>query len=265
MLHIFNMPEKPINEPEIPLEDNDYSWGIPPASTIESRSGQCSKRTTPDICTGLSLFYLHSSLSFDVTGETTGRWLAHPNLVGRRIDVCVVPMQELTEIARRYPKLVSDGRINKATYDRADAQKPGTLEPLKQQVKLKGLERRRVKVKFPLGRDASMPVVTLRPCRTTYDGFDKETDKCISTTQSRVIIIGPDIDGCDANIGEYAQTKPDADQLPSTFVNVKFARTDGRQIEQQHSRYHLNSLCRATNAPLIGFELMCPTTDFDLS
>lgn len=213
--------------------------------------------------------FIYTALSvFNATGETTGRWLAHPNFVGKRIDVCVVPMQELTDIARRYPKLVSDGRINKTTYDRADAQKPGSLQPLdaKQQVRLKGLEWRRVKVKFPLGRDASMPVVTLRPCRTTYDGFHKETNKCISTAQGRVIIIGPDIDGCDGNIGEYAQTEPDADQLPSTFVNVKFARTrtDGRQMEQRHGRYHLHSLCRATNAPLPGFELICPPTDFEM-
>lgn len=98
------------------------------------------------------------------------------------------------------------------------------------------------------------------------DGFHKETNKCISTAQGRVIIIGPDVDGYDGNIGEYAQTEPDADQLPSTFVNVKFARTrtDGRQIEQRHGRYHLHSLCRATNAPLPGFELICPPTDFEM-
>ncbi|KAJ7218155.1 hypothetical protein GGX14DRAFT_599999 [Mycena pura] len=243
ILHIFSMQEKPISEPEIPSEDNDCLWGIPFSSAVASH--QHSKRS-----------------------ETTGRWLAHPNFVGKRIDVCVVPMQELTDIARRYPKLVSDGRINKTTYDRADAQKPGFLQPLnaKQQVRLKGLEWRRVKVKFPLGKDASMPVVTLRPCRTTYDGFHKETNKCISTAQGRVIIIGPDVDGYDGNIGEYAQTEPDANQLPSTFVNVKFARTrtDGRQIEQRHGRYHLHSLCRATNAPLPGFELICPPTDFEM-
>jgi len=51
ILHIFSMQEKPISEPEIPLEDNDCLWGIPFSSAVASH--QHSKRSTPDISTVL--------------------------------------------------------------------------------------------------------------------------------------------------------------------------------------------------------------------
>lgn len=170
--------------------------------------------------------------------------------------------QELAQVSRQYPKLVSDGRINKTTYDRADAQKPGFLQPLKseEEIRSKGLERRRVKVKFPLGKDASMPVVTLRPCRTTYDGFHKQTDRCISASKGRVIIIGPDVEGRVDYIGEYAETEPTTEQSSTTIVNVKFATSN--DSNRKRGRYHLQCLCRSTNALLPGFELVCPTTTF---
>ena len=104
-------------------------------------------------------------------------------------------------------------------------------------------------------------MVTLRPCRTTYDGFHTDTDKCISAVKIRVIIIGPDAEGCDEDIGEYAQTEPSTYDSSSMILNVKFGKAECG--EQRHGRYHLHSLCRATNALLPGFELLCPMTVFD--
>lgn len=197
-------------------------------------------------------------------GETTGVWLTIPKLVNKRVDLVMVSVAELREIEETHPQLKKDKKINSKTYEMAKVNRPGYLSPLSEPVRLNGVARLTVKCKFPPGHNATVPTVTLRPCRRTHVDSRNPTEQCISAVVGRVIIIGPDEDGSRTHIGEYAETQPATVGVPSTFVRVRFqkVRDHAGTIIQSFGRYHLNCLCRALNCAIPGYEATCPPTDF---
>ncbi|KAJ7199882.1 hypothetical protein GGX14DRAFT_401163 [Mycena pura] len=163
----------------------------------------------------------------------------------------------------KHQQLKKDKKINSRTYDMAKANRPGYLTPLIEPVRFNGVARLTVKCKFPPGNNATVPTITLRPCRRTHIDSANATEQCISAVVGRVIIIGPDEDGSRAHIGEYAETQPATLGVPSTFVRVRFQklRVDG-VIVQSFGRFHINCLCRSFNRAIPGYEETCPSTDF---
>jgi hypothetical protein len=190
--------------------------------------------------------------------------LTIPNLVNKRVDLVMVSVAELREIEEKHQQLKKDKKINSRTYDMAKANRPGYLTPLIEPVRFNGVARLTVKCKFPPGNNATVPTITLRPCRRTHVDSVNAIEQCISAVVGRVIIIGPDKDGSRTHIGEYAETQPATVGVPSTFVRVRFQklRVDGGAIIQPFGRYHLNCLCRAFNRAIPGYEETCPPTDF---
>ena len=200
-------------------------------------------------------------------GEETGLWLAHYQLIDKRVDVFAVMPQELEEINRRLPQLKKDKKINGKTVEmsRRERTRAGYLVPLTEGVPPSKVPGWSVWCKFPPSSNAKMCVVTLRPCRQTDIDREHPVAKCISTVRGRVIIIGPDVEGNDARLGDYAETIPGEDGLPTTLVNVRFPKTRDIQgnIVQPTGRYHLVCLCRALNRAVLGAEARCKVTDFN--
>ncbi|KAJ7187563.1 hypothetical protein GGX14DRAFT_611279 [Mycena pura] len=106
------------------------------------------------------------------------------------------------------------------------------LQVLPPAVRFNGVARLTVKCKFPPGHNATVPTMTLRPCRQMQVDSENPTEQCISAVMGLVIIIGPDEDSSRTHIGEYAETQPDKVGVPSTFVRVRFqkVRVDGGAI-----------------------------------
>ncbi|KAJ7215494.1 hypothetical protein GGX14DRAFT_391923 [Mycena pura] len=242
ILNIFIAHEK-TSEPDIePGAENDPSWGAVVPSPLPPVELQV---LPPDV------------------GETTGVWLTYPNLVNKRVDLVMVSVAELREIEEKHQQLKKDKKINSKTYEMAKANRPGYLTPLIEPVRFSGVARLTVKCKFPPGHNATVPIITLRPCRRTHVDSVNPTEQCISAVVGRVIIIGPDEDGSCMHIGEYAETQPAVLGVPSTIVRVRFqkVRVDGA-IVQSFGRFHLNCLCRSFNRAIPGYEETCPSTDF---
>ncbi|KAJ7187567.1 hypothetical protein GGX14DRAFT_580988 [Mycena pura] len=238
ILDIFIAHEK-MSQPEPDIEkvaENDVSWGA--VAAVATPSGR-------------------------VAGETTGIWLTIPKLVNKRVDLVMVSVAGIAGNRGKHQQLKKDKKINSRTYDMAKANRPGYLTPLIEPVRFNGVARLTVKCKFPPGNNATVPTITLRPCRRTHIDSANATEQCISAVVGRVIIIGPDEDGSRAHIGEYAETQPATLGVPSTFVRVRFQklRVDG-VIVQSFGRFHINCLCRSFNRAIPGYEETCPSTDF---
>ncbi|KAF8197166.1 hypothetical protein K438DRAFT_1759968 [Mycena galopus ATCC 62051] len=147
-------------------------------------------------------------------GETTGLGLTHKNLARKRIDVQVVSAEILVllqkqpnignKIGVKVMKVAYTGYVR--PFDRAVADAKAyssTLEFLS------------------LGRDVLVPMVALRPLRTTpVDGQYGEMC-CISTRRCRVIVIGPNMEGSCNRIGEYTETIPEL-TAETQIVRVRF-------------------------------------------
>src|ERR1700761_9638112 len=202
-----------------------------------------------------------------MSGEETGLWLAHYQLIDKRVDVFAVTPQELEDINRRIPQLKKGRKINGKTVEmsRRERTRAGYLVPLTEGVPPSKVPGWSLWCKFPPSSNAKMCVITLRPCRQTDIDREHPVAKCISTVRGRVIIIGPDVEGNDARLGDYAETIPGEDGLPTTLVNVRFPKTRDIQgnIVQPTGRYHLVCLCRALNRAVLGAEARCKVTDFN--
>jgi len=200
-------------------------------------------------------------------GEETGLWLAHYQFIDKRVDVFAVTPQELEDINLRIPQLKKDKKINGKTLEmsRRGRTRAGYLVPLTEGVPPSKVPAWSVWCKFPPSHNAKMCVVTLRPCRQTDVDREHPVPKCISSVRGRVIIIGPDVEGSNGRLGDYAETIPGDDGLPTKVVKVRFPRTRDSQgnVVQPTARYHLVSLCRALNTPVPGAETRCSVTDFD--
>lgn len=94
------------------------------------------------------------------------------------------------------------------------------------------------------GYHLHFPPQMIRPQRTMYQDQVHLERECISTYVTRVIIIGPDVDGNDGNIGDYAQTMPFSNHTYSPdVVEVRIAR----DWEYRNAYFPLYSLCRSLN------------------
>jgi hypothetical protein len=94
------------------------------------------------------------------------------------------------------------------------------------------------------GTTASFPLAALRPCREDTVGMP-----IAHISGCRVIIIGPDVFGSAASVGEYAEVLPGATQFPDVVVRVKFEYrfNSFNELERREADYHLVCLCLATN------------------
>jgi len=202
-----------------------------------------------------------------MSGEETGHWLAHYQLINKRVDVFPVTPQQLADINLRTPQLKRERKINGRTevMSRLDRTRAGYLVPLTEGVPPSKVPGWSVWCKFPPSYNAKMCVVTLRPCRQTDVDRHNPVAKCISSVRGRVIIIGPDVEGNRTRLGEYAETIPPEDGLPTTVVNVRFPkeRDYSGRVVQRTAQYHIVCLCRALNSVVPGAENRCHVTDFD--
>ncbi|KAJ7240119.1 hypothetical protein B0H12DRAFT_1074831 [Mycena haematopus] len=194
-------------------------------------------------------------------GETTGRWLAHPKMVWKRIDVQVCSAETILEL-RKMPNVGNRAGVKVLKV----AGLEGYLRPFGHAVTEDKAYAAVLEFLGP-GRDARVPIVALRPLRQTPINGGRGEMRCISARKCRVIIIGPDVEGNRDRIGEYAETMPESSApCPSghKIVLVRFAwerRSDGSDYSPQ-AQYHLECLCSALNRDTPS-QPPVPRTDFD--
>ncbi|KAJ7186327.1 hypothetical protein GGX14DRAFT_409219 [Mycena pura] len=193
-------------------------------------------------------------------GEITGSWLTHQNLIWKRIDVQVESLEFLYNLAKQ-PNV--GNRVGPKVIKVASL--CGYLRPFGRAVPAR--ETGSFTLQFlARGRDAKVPIVALRPLRTTpVPGQLGMT--CISTRQCRVIIIGPDVTGDCSRIGEYAETIPRSPPSSTEIVRVRFAweRSSEGSHHQVHAEYPIECLCHSLNqdTPTPADEPPVTRTDFD--
>ncbi|KAF8145230.1 hypothetical protein K438DRAFT_1991971 [Mycena galopus ATCC 62051] len=195
-------------------------------------------------------------------GETTGLWLTHKNLARKCIDVQVVSPDSLVRL-RKEPNIgnrVGVKVMKVAGYN-------GYVRPFDRAV-TEAKAYSSVLEFLSLGRDALVPMVALRPLRTTPVNGQHGEMCCISARRCRVIIIGPDVQGSRSRIGEYAETVPESTPGAGIqIVRVRFAweRLENGSDYQAHAQYQLPCLCSALNreTPTKPGQPPLPPTDFD--
>ncbi|KAF8144854.1 hypothetical protein K438DRAFT_1782474 [Mycena galopus ATCC 62051] len=154
-------------------------------------------------------------------GETSGLWLTHKNLARKRIDVQVVSAESLV-VLRNKPNIGNKVRAKVMKV----AGYTGYLRPFDRAVADAKAYSSTLEF-LALGRDALVPMVALRPLRTTpVDGQYGEMC-CISVRRCRVIVIGPDVEGDRSRIREYAETIP---ELSSTTI-VRMAMKEASETQ----------------------------------
>ncbi|KAJ7217109.1 hypothetical protein GGX14DRAFT_390940 [Mycena pura] len=171
-------------------------------------------------------------------GEMTGFWLTHRNLIGKCIDVRVESLEFLYNLAKQ-------PNVGNKTGPRVT----------------------KVASLCGYGKDANVPVVALRPLRTTPVPGETGAVSCISARQCRVIIIGPDVSGDHTRIGEYAETIPSLPPSSTNIVRVHFAwvRLSDGSHRQVNMDYHVECLCHSLNqdTPTPADVSPITRTDFD--
>ena len=128
----------------------------------------------------------------------------------------------------------------------------GYLLPFGEAISPSDFSRRGLKVQLdvrpsPLG----FPADTIRPCREFNDHTTVDAVAC------RVIIIGPDIDGSTAHIGQYALTMPFSSNS-GLHVHVRFSPT----YSVRDGLFWLSSLCRSRNVQIEGNGFVVDPTAF---
>src|ERR1700761_5021698 len=244
-LMVFEPKEAPPAQPEPDLDPGAALDDYTAAERAFLASAQIQQyKTAPDI--GEFNYKLHVPPNAYEPGESTGRWLLHPNLVEKRIDVTVVPLEDLQKIRVQFSKL--DRKINKKTLMQAGTE--GYLTPFTTPLTEKDLENDTVEFRRIPGVVARIPIPGLRPCRRAPLA---NTSACISTVIGRVLVIGPDVSGSWERTGEYAETSPSSD-FPVGVVKVLFRwdhDAQGRDVRPE-GLYHVQCLCRANNQEIMG-------------
>ncbi|KAJ7213193.1 hypothetical protein GGX14DRAFT_393385 [Mycena pura] len=194
-------------------------------------------------------------------GETTGFWLTHRNLIGKRIDVRVESLEFLYNLAKQ-PNV--GNKIGPKVTKVAGL--CGYIRPFGRAVPVR--ETGSFVLRFlARGKDANVPVVALRPLRTTPVPGETGAVSCISARQCRVIIIGPDVSGDHSRIGEYAETIPSSPPSSTDIVRVRFAwvRLSDGSHRQVNAEYHVACLCHSLNQDTPAPADVPPVTrtDFD--
>ena len=196
-----------------------------------------------------------------LVGETTGSWLTHQNLIWKRIDVQVESLEFLYNLAKQ-PNVGNKvgPKVTKV------AGLCGYLRPFGRAVPARTMGSFALRF-LARGRDANVPIVALRPLRTTPVPGEPGAVSCISARQCRVIIIGPDVSGNCTRIGEYAETIPSSPPLSTEIVRVRFVweRLSDGSHHQAHAEYHIECLCHSLNqdTPTAADDPPVKRTDFD--
>ncbi|KAJ7203746.1 hypothetical protein GGX14DRAFT_569794 [Mycena pura] len=192
-------------------------------------------------------------------GETTGAWLTHSALVWKRIDVRVESLDFLHGLAKQPnvgnkvgPKVTKVAGLS------------GYLRPFGQAVPPHATGSFTLRF-LARGRDANVPVVALRPLRTTPVLGEVGAVSCISARRCRVVIIGPDISGDPSRIGDYAETIPSSPPSSTDVVQVRFAweRFSDGSHHQAHAAYPIECLCHSLNQDTPADGPPVARTDFD--
>ncbi|KAJ7469925.1 hypothetical protein B0H11DRAFT_1920254 [Mycena galericulata] len=182
-------------------------------------------------------------------GDDNGNWLLEPKLATRRIDIKVDGVRAC--LAKYVDKISSktlsfEGRV-------------GFVAPFNKPFTTRDLEKRLVEVRLePMNHKALIPAPAIKPCRRTEQD-NHGLDQCISAAVGRVVVIGPDVQGSDVRVGQYAETIPKSTSYGSGIVDVKFARGP-QDTENPTGRYHLRCLCRSLNKPMPDWGI--PATEF---
>ena len=205
--------------------------------------------------------FVYGWFVYRALGETTGFWLTHRSLVGKRIDVRVESLEFLRDLAKQ-PNVGNKigPKVTKV------ASLCGYLRPFGRAVPVR--EAASFVLRFlARGRDANVPIVALRPLRTTPIPGETGAVSCISARRCRVIVIGPDVSGDHSRIGEYAETIPSSPPSSADIVRVRFAweRLSDGSHRQVIVQYPLECLCHSLNqdTPAPGDVPPVTRTDFD--
>ncbi|KAJ7207601.1 hypothetical protein GGX14DRAFT_396422 [Mycena pura] len=203
-----------------------------------------------------------SAVSPPDIGETTGIWLTHPNLVGKRIDVQVESLEFLYNLAKQ-PNV--GNKIGPKVTKVAGL--CGYLRPFGRAVSVRDAGSFVLRF-LARGRDANVPIVALRPLRTTPVPGETGAFSCISARRCRVIVVGPDVSGDHTRIGEYAETLPSSPPSITDIVRVRFAweRLSDGSHRQVNAEYRIECLCHSLNQDTPAPPDVPPVTrtDFDI-
>ncbi|KAJ7495583.1 hypothetical protein FB451DRAFT_1387605 [Mycena latifolia] len=163
-------------------------------------------------------------------GEDTGEWLCSDAVVNKHIDVLIQGIKSFggSNKMKAMPKLMTlEGNIGIVM---SNAKRWAVS------LKLKKIDVFRIGP--PAGKQQLMEPVPgpyLRPLRTNDDGTS------ITTTQGRVVVLGPDVQGNASAVGQYGETQPLIPHDHGKYVvAVRFPGAG-------HCFYHVLHLCRSLN------------------
>ncbi|KAJ7050462.1 hypothetical protein C8F01DRAFT_1092454 [Mycena amicta] len=149
-------------------------------------------------------------------GDGDGTWLLHASFVDKRIDVVVVDRVTMDTIKKSSQRMTR--QVNDKQFKLVDAK--GHLKILTQPLKASDTSSAMVGFISSEGKPCSMPLKALLPCRQHPDGTS------ISQLRGRVIVIGPDVFGSLARIGQYAEVLPGVTRWPDRVIEPSASRLD---------------------------------------
>ncbi|KAJ7807243.1 hypothetical protein B0H13DRAFT_2386553 [Mycena leptocephala] len=128
------------------------------------------------------------------SAESNGQWLTQIELVDKRVDIVV----DTSVITPYWHANWSQAASN------ANGHSGYVIIPPNFKYEKK---KANAKLGLPL-KNVGIPVNNLRPQRTMYEQHIHAGRESIAAVEVRVIIIGPDVNGDQTHLGEYAQTMP---------------------------------------------------------
>ncbi|KAJ7154031.1 hypothetical protein C8R43DRAFT_1126689 [Mycena crocata] len=172
--------------------------------------------------------------------ESDGTWLASSKLLHKRLDVHIFGVLGAPGAISARVKVCEQG-IGFVLLDK----KPAGRSPQRENVKVYA-----VNGTLP---PTAIPLFAVRPVRFGPDPRVGTTaQKALTMADSgaslceikeRVVIIGPNIDGKSADLGEYAETIPEEKLDGEDLVRVRLWPSQRRET------YHISSLCCSRNIP----------------
>ncbi|KAJ7159328.1 hypothetical protein C8R43DRAFT_1124541 [Mycena crocata] len=172
--------------------------------------------------------------------ESDGTWLASSKLLHKRLDVHIFGVLGAPGAISARVKVCEQG-IGFVLLDK----KPAGRSPQRENVKVYA-----VNGTLP---PTAIPLFAVRPVRfgpdprvgTTAQKALTMADSAASLCdiKERVVIIGPNIDGKNADFGEYAETIPEEKLDGEDLVRVRLWPSQRRET------YHISSLCCSRNIP----------------
>ncbi|KAJ7147940.1 hypothetical protein C8R43DRAFT_1129494 [Mycena crocata] len=172
--------------------------------------------------------------------ESDGTWLASSKLLHKRLDVHIFGVLGAPGAISARVKTCEQG-IGFVLLDK----KPAGRSPQRENVKVYA-----VNGTLP---PTAIPLFAVRPVRFGPDSRVGTTaQKALTMADSaaslcdikeRVVIIGPNIDGKNADFGEYAETIPEEKLDGENLVRVRLWPSQRRET------YHISSLCCSRNIP----------------